>query len=249
MERARTRLVLIGASNLWLGLPALLRSLDARRGPYDVFVASGHGRSYGAPSRYLARDLGSILECGMWSALGAARGPCAALVTDVGNDLAYGWSAATIAGWFDEVLARLAAADARVVTTGLPLASLEALSPLAFQAVRLLVYRGRPLQRELVLREARALDQRLAELAHARGTTHVRGTREDYGWDGIHLRQPARAQLFAACLGALALAPALEHGCRFRGRPRPALRRLFGREQRFAQPCASSDDGSRLWVF
>ncbi|MBK7641467.1 MAG: hypothetical protein IPJ19_00210 [Planctomycetes bacterium] len=53
---------MIGASNAWMALPKVLRALD---GPRDVFVAAGHGRSYGHSSRYLARELPSILECGL----------------------------------------------------------------------------------------------------------------------------------------------------------------------------------------
>jgi hypothetical protein len=249
VAEARSRLVLIGASNASRALPGVLRALDARAGPHELLVAAGHGRSYGSPSRYFARELRPILECGLWPELARAGPPVRALVTDVGNDLAYGVNAARIAGWVDEVLARLAAANARITLTALPLANLEQLSPLFFHAVRILVFRGRPLEREHVLREARELDQRMAEIARARGALHVRIPPECIGWDGIHQRRALRSTLWDQWLRDLGLELDRAHGCRFRGTLRAQERRLFGREQRTAQPCARSAEGSTLSIF
>jgi hypothetical protein len=211
-----------------------------------VLVAAGHGRSYGVPSSYFARELPSILECGLWPELARGETPLRALVTDVGNDLAYGTSAKRIAGWVDEVLARL---EARVTLTALPLENLERLSPLFFQAVRLLIFRGRPLERAHVLAEARELDARLAELARARGARLERIPPAAIGWDGIHQRRSARAQLWEGWLRGLGLELEAGDGRRFSGTLRPLEARLFGRERRCAQPCATGADGSRISIF
>jgi len=241
VAEARTRLVVIGASNAWMALPRVLRTLGP---PAELLVAAGHGRSYGAWSRYFARELPPILECRLWPELARVRAPVRALVTDVGNDLAYGSSAKLIAGWVDEVLARL---DGRVTLTALPLENLEALSPLFFHAVRLLVFRGRPLERERVLAEARELDARMVELARARGAQLVRIPREAMAWDGIHQRRSARAELWDRWFRDLGLA--LGPGLGVAGSLRPEMRRLFGREQRCPQPCAQAPDGSRVSIF
>lgn len=243
MAQARARLVVIGASNAWMALPDVLRAL---RGPAEVLVAAGHGRSYGASSRYLARELPPILECGLWSELARAGAPVQALVTDVGNDLAYGSNAKTIAGWVDEVLARL---EGRVTLTALPLEGLERLSPFVFHAVRILVFRARKLEQARVLAEARELDARMLEIARARGARLVRIPREAIGWDGIHQRGSMRAGLWNAWLAGLGVELDPAHGLRFRGALRPQERRLFGRIQRIPQPCAQAADGSRVSIF
>jgi len=241
VAEARPRLVVIGASNAWMALPRVLRTLSP---PAELLVAAGHGRSYGSWSRYFARELPPILECGLWPELARDRAPVRALVTDVGNDLAYGASANVIAGWVDEVLARL---EGRVTLTALPLESLEALSPLFFHAVRILVFRGRPLERERVLGEARELDTRMVEIARARGARLERIPRAAIGWDGIHQRGGARAELWERWLRDLGCAPG--PGLRVAGPLRPELRRVFGREQRCPQPCARADDGSCISIF
>jgi hypothetical protein len=231
----------IGASNASMALPRVLRTLEP---PLELLVAAGHGRSYGSWSRYFARELPPILECGLWPELARERAPVCALVTDVGNDLAYGASAAQIAGWVDEVLARL---EGRVTLTALPLESLEALSPLFFHAVRLLVFRGRPLEREHVLAQARELDARLQELAARRGAQLERIPRAAIGWDGIHQRARARSELWDGWLRGLGFGSGL--GLRLAGALRPQEQRLFGREQRCPQPCAQAPDGSRVSIF
>jgi len=243
VAEARARLCVIGASNAWMALPGVLRAL---RGPAEVLVAAGHGRSYGAWSRYLARDLPPILECGLWPELERGGGPLHALVTDVGNDLAYGASAKVIAGWVDEVLARL---EGRVALTALPLESLERLSPFFFHAVRLLVFRGRPLVRERVLAEARELDVRMTEIARARGAQLARIPREAIGWDGIHQRGSVRTGLWNSWLAELGVELDPAQRAHFRGTLRPQDRRLFGRAWHTAQPCALAPDGSRVSIF
>ena len=243
MAQARARLCVIGASNAWMALPGVLRAL---RGPTEVLVAAGHGRSYGASSRYLARELPPILECGLWPELARASAPLQTLVTDVGNDLAYGAGAKLIAGWVDEVLARL---EGRVTLTALPLESLEQLSPFVFHAVRILVFRGRPLEQARVLAEARELDLRMAEIARARGAQLVRIPREAIGWDGIHQRGAVRTELWKSWLAELGVELDPAHGLRFRGALRPQERWLFGRAIHTRQPCALAADGSRVSIF
>ncbi|MCA9267996.1 MAG: hypothetical protein KDA41_05970, partial [Planctomycetales bacterium] len=123
------RLVLLGASNLARGVVSAVDAARAVWGePLDVMAALGHGRSYGRKSCVLGRSLTGVAQCALWDELAARpRLPTAAVVTDVGNDILYGVSNKKILDWVARCLSRLASADARVVLTGLPIASLAAL--------------------------------------------------------------------------------------------------------------------------
>ena len=96
----RPRVVLLGASNLTRGISTAVETTRrAVGGPAEYFIAMGHGRSYGARSRVMGRGLPGITECGLWGALGDDHSPTYALLTDVGNDVAYGASVDTITGF------------------------------------------------------------------------------------------------------------------------------------------------------
>ena len=88
--------VAIGASNLSRGLAGLVTTVRRRRIGSDILVAAGHGRSFGVTSRVAWRRLPSILGCGLWRAIDrlnpAGDRPVAAIVTDIGNDLLYGFT-------------------------------------------------------------------------------------------------------------------------------------------------------------
>ena len=62
------RAILLGASNLRISLPFLLDQVRRRAGgPVEALAACGHGRSYGAWSRFLfVRHLPGIAGCGLW---------------------------------------------------------------------------------------------------------------------------------------------------------------------------------------
>jgi len=58
--------VLLGASNLAIGLDAVLRAAASRLGaPLEVLAALGRGRSYGTDSWFLVRRMPGIADCGM----------------------------------------------------------------------------------------------------------------------------------------------------------------------------------------
>ena len=129
----------LGASNLTRGFATVVHTArSVWEEPIDVFAALGHGRSYGLRSRILVRSLPGILDSGIWARLEAAPpAPSRGLVTDVGNDILYGESTATILAWVAEVVARLRALGAEVALTDLPLASIRRLS-----AERFLLFRS-----------------------------------------------------------------------------------------------------------
>ena len=90
------------------------------------------GRSYGARSRLLWRELPGLDACGIWSALAdepmnmlagtpvPSRAGSLGIVTDVGNDIFYGFLPETVLAWVDTALQRLRPMVARLVVTGVP---------------------------------------------------------------------------------------------------------------------------------
>lgn len=211
----RALAVLLGASNLTRGLPAAVAAVRHRLGggPLDALIATGHGRSYGVWSRVLVRAVPSIADCGLWSRLErrpaetAARRPGTArlaLLTDVGNDVGYGHLPATIAGWVDACVGRLAAAGVSGLITRLPLASLRALPAWRLSAAVRIFFPRQRLAVDELLRRAEELERRLDEVAAAHGFARAGLDERWYGPDGIHIW---RWKLLAAWRELLAGAP------------------------------------------
>ena len=136
------RVVAIGASNLTRGFQAVVSTARSAWGPdVEIVAALGHGRSYGTASQFLIRRLPGILDSGLWQRLeGAPAVPTRAVVTDVGNDIVYGFPAEQILAWVDDALARLARVSDDVVLTDLPMESLRRLSPWKFRMVRQMLF-------------------------------------------------------------------------------------------------------------
>lgn len=269
----RTRVVLLGASNLALYLPRVIAAARAAfDGPLEVLAAAGLGRSYGGWSRVLRRELPGIREAGLWTALRDAHAerplPTVALLVDVGNDLVYGTRAEEVAGWVATCLERLAAVDARTTLALLPMPSVEALGSVRFGLVRAVLFPRHRVHLDDVRREARALQERLRALAAERRASAVEQDGDWYGLDPIHVRPRRAARAWSTVLAAwdpaaagktlsrAALPPsalsrsALSRSERTRvRRARAALRRVGGRTLHSAQPAARLDDGSTLALY
>lgn len=253
------RVVLLGASNLALGLGAVLEAARSILGrPIDVWGAIGHGRSFGIFSRVLARGLPGIGECGLWQALRAApAAPTYALITDVGNDLLYEVPVATILAWLRECLERLGEIEARTVITRLPLGSVRRLSRARFLLARSLFYPGRGLPLETVLERAQDLDGRLEGLAREFQVPAVVQHEGWYGLDPIHIRRRQREAAWRQVLGrwhegGAPPAPPATISAADRlalRRTRPERWWLLGRERRRPQPCGELTDGSRISLY
>jgi hypothetical protein len=192
--------VLLGASNLWLSLPVVLAAARPDPGPVAYFVAAGHGRAYGTWSRVALRGLPAIVECGLWPAAAAAAGPTRALITDIGNDLAYGATPAQLAGWVQACLERLRAMDADVVLTLLPAVPLAGLAPWRFLLFRTVLFPTCRLPFRLLLERVTEVNDRLAGLAAARGAAVVTPDAGWYGADAIHVRRGGRVRAWSAIL-------------------------------------------------
>jgi hypothetical protein len=252
------RLVALGASNLTRGFATVVETARSLwGGPVEVLAALGHGRSYGLRSLLLGRRLPSILECGLWRDLESRPpAPTRAVVSDVGNDILYGASVPQILEWVEACVERLERAGARVLLTDLPLASIRRLGEpryLLFRSVLVPSCR-------LSLREARERAERLAEgleaLAARRNHAFFRLKAEWYGWDPIHVRPALWSAAWREILLATGDAPSARETQRaplLRGLGlyllAPERRWLFGFEQRRAQPAATLEGGTTLWMY
>jgi hypothetical protein len=252
------RLVLLGASNLVRGLHVLLGVARAAWGrDLEVLGAIGLGRSYGRRSMVLGRVLPGIVESGLWEELERRpRLPTRAIVTDVGNDILYNAPAADIVGWVATCVARLRAAGAEVVVSGLPLARVERLTGPGYAALRTLVFpRYRWLPRAEALARAREVDEGLRGLAAEAGATFFEPPAAWYGLDPIHLRLGTWGRAWSCLLagheaglhgkgGALGALTAL----RLAAAP-PARQWLFGRERKRAQPALTIPGGTTVSLY
>ncbi|MFM8635109.1 MAG: hypothetical protein ACKOEX_09910 [Planctomycetia bacterium] len=187
-------IVVLGASNVSRGLARLAAVVTSRhKGPVDLFLAAGHGRSYGANSRVFMRRLPSIVGCGLWRALdregvGTER-PVHALITDIGNDLLYGFPDHQLAAWVRESLARLTRLGANVAITRLPMASIDRVGPLRYRALRTLYVPGCRLSLAEMKEAAMRMDHAVAVMAREFGAIVIDQPGEWYGLDAIHVRR------------------------------------------------------------
>jgi hypothetical protein len=257
---ARPVVVAIGASNLSRGLPRLVAAARARGGPADVLAAAGHGRSYGANSRVGWRRLPSVLGSGLWRALdrldpAASSRPLRAVVTDIGNDLLYGFSVEQTAGWVRECLARLADRGCQVAVTALPLESVARAGPLRYRLLRTVYVPGCRLSLTELRSAAGRLDEAVRGIAAERGATLIEQPGDWYGFDSIHVRRRRLDQLWAAAADAWGLPGqtalprvALAEWARV-GRRAAEVRSLAGVMKFTPQPVIRWPDGGTLSLY
>ncbi|MBM4088472.1 MAG: hypothetical protein FJ276_03445 [Planctomycetes bacterium] len=251
------RVVLLGASNVTLGLSAVVETACRVWGrPLDIMAAIGLGRSYGARTSVLGRGLPGIAFCGIWEALAnRAALPTAALLTDVGNDILYGSDVDVILRWVATCGERLAAVADPLVITGLPLASGGEISRWKYGLFRSVLFPSSRLDLGTAMSRARDLDARLVELAGRWGALLVRPERSWYGWDPIHIARRHRVEAWSRFFGG-----GLEEHVRMRAASslrrwlalrcaRPLQWTRFGMERHRRQPSVRLSDGSRLSFF
>jgi hypothetical protein len=253
----RRHVVLLGASNLTIGLPTVLQTaLRHCGGPLDLWIAAGHGRSYGKPSTVFGRTLPGILESELWQSLDRESiRPAAALVTDIGNDLLFDAPVEQSVAWVEACLDRLQRSGPRMILTALPIANLEQLPRHKFYLLRSLLFPNCRLSFETVIERAAALDEAIQTLARQRGMHLEHPRREWYGFDPIHMRyrhlDAAWSTLLSAWRQQETMSP---ERWRWRDRVRiarlkPAQRWVRGIERRAAQPALVLRDGSSIALY
>lgn len=259
------RVILLGASNVSRGLAAVVEACKLRWGqPLDLLAAIGHGRSFGRPSRVLARGLPGILECGLWDELAQrAPLPSAGLITDIGNDILFGASTETIAEWVESSLQRLDAVCEQLIVTELPLASIEKLGPRQFHFLRRILFPKSKIDFEHALSAARDLNTILQQLAIRYRAHVVRPVAHWYAIDPIHIRIRHWGTAWPwilrswQCLERPTSAhdgsyDVVQHSWRLwlqLRTARPHERRMFGVTQRQTQPACVLSDGTRVSLY
>jgi len=202
-----SRLILLGASNLSLNLPAFLRRALGADGsptplptPIDIRLAAGFGRSFGRSSRFLGRVLPGILEGDLFPALESLSAhdrdiPTFALVTDIGNDIGYEVEPARLIEWVEACLARIHDSQpaSRVVTTALPVASLCRISARHYRIARSILFPRCRLPVAEMRRRVCAVDEAIRHIAHRESWPVVEPPAAWYGIDPIHVRRQYRA--------------------------------------------------------
>jgi hypothetical protein len=248
------RVVALGASNLTRGFQTVVSTARTLWGSdVEVLAALGHGRSYGAPSRFIARTLPGILKSGLWDQLErlpqkATRG----LVTDVGNDILYGFSAERTLGWVEETLVRLRCLTQDIVLTDLPLTSIRRLSNLKFLAFRSVLVPSCRLSLAQVIERAEQVNEGLVSLAEAYGARFFRLDPAWYGCDPIHIRpslwRPAWQQILGTQLQKTSWGGSVIESAKLYCM-RPERRWLFGREQVTPQFGVALRSGGHVWLY
>lgn len=247
------RVVLIGASNVELHLASLLDVVRGSfgDGPLDVLIAAGCGRAYAVDSHFLARGLPAVLECGLWPALEAKEPlPLFALLTDVGNDLAFGVPPARLAAAIEECAKRLCVRAACVVVTLFPETSVARTRSPLFYLFRSVLFPGRRFSLAAILTEGREVNARLGERLGG-SCAVLTPAPEWYGIDRIHLRRRARIEAWKSLLAPWDLAS------RASSRPQhlplrglaPERSTLLGVQRVRTQPSANLADGTTISLF
>ena len=185
------RVVLLGASNLALGISTVVETAQLLFGePLDIMVAMGHGRSYGAESSVLGRKISGIFSAGLWDDLTRRPPlPTVALVTDIGNDVLYGEPVNRLLKWVEECLDRLVAVHATTVVTELPLASLQTLERWRFRVLQRLIFPRSSITFEDASARAEAVNSGVVRAGQDREMAVFSGKSAWYGLDPIHIRR------------------------------------------------------------
>jgi hypothetical protein len=248
------RVVALGASNLTRGFQTVVSTARSVWGPrVEVLAALGHGRSYGAPTRFVFRTLPGILKSGLWDELErrpqiATRG----LVTDVGNDILYGFSAERTLGWVEEVLVRLGRVTKDIVLTDLPLAGVYRLSNLKFLAFRTILVPSCRLSLAQAIDRAELVNEGLALLAETYGAKFFRLDPAWYGFDPIHVRpslwRPAWQQILGAQPQTKSKGESTVESVKLY-LMRPERRWMFGVEQFTPQSGFALRSGGQVWLY
>jgi hypothetical protein len=246
------RIIALGASNLTRGLPTVVAGARAQGGSsVEVLGALGHGRSYGADSRFVIRRLPGILQSELWrqlSSMPPAR--TRALVTDVGNDIAYGFSAAETLGWVAEAIDRLQRLTDDIVLTDLPLSNVRRLSQSKFLVFRSILVPECRLSLAQLVDGLERVNDGLAGIASNKGLRFVKLRSEWYGYDPIHIRPSHWSRAWQEILGApdaVTRMPVTESWRLYFMRPEREW--LFGRELRTPQTGVSLAGGGKLWLY
>lgn len=253
----RSRVILIGASNVTLGLPVIVDWALRLPGPVEILTAQGHGRSYCQQSYVLHRGLPSILECGLWETL--ASRPAApntfGVLTDLGNDLLYGVPVDRVLKSVEDVFQRLKQHSADITFVRPPLARILMLTERRYRVISQLMFPGCPVTWDEMQPRIQKLDQDAFALLEKDVARVVVPELDWYGIDPIHIRRSKRRLAWRSILGDWPVRdPADDHRPNWSftqklWRAAPAERTLWKRPTFQLQPALIFRGGSSLWMY
>ncbi len=251
------RIVLIGASNLTRFFSSVIDTARQCVGPpTEIFAALGRGRSFGGWHGYLGRRLPAITRCGLWGALEASpSAPTTAVVTDIGNDILYGYPVAQVAAWVDECLARLQDLGAETAITRLPVENLRSLSEARYEFFRRWMIPSCQLPLATVRERAFELDARVAELGEQRRAAVVPQQAAWYWLDPMHIHRSQSTRVWQTIWTSLGMPKpqqfsAISLSERVRLLQLEAAESSYrGRSRSARQPIARLRDGATIAIY
>ncbi|MDP1558944.1 MAG: hypothetical protein Q8K59_10165 [Nitrosomonas sp.] len=257
--RTGNRIVLLGASNLTLSLRTVIQLMQHRCGePSDVLVVAGHGRSYGQTSQMLMRQLPGITASGVWPHLEATDArPTYAFLTDIGNDIPYGYMPEQILKWVNGCVDRLQRQETHIVMTNLPIQSIESLSEWHYKIFRALFFPSCRLSRGEIVERARAVHGGLVDMASSKQFSLYEQAPVWFGPDAIHVRYWKRKELYRhiferfprVCDAQRPMGEKEPHFSGWKQRPQFAFKVVLGREYRHPQPSGRLTDATAVSLY
>ncbi|MCH8821892.1 MAG: hypothetical protein IH984_00135 [Planctomycetes bacterium] len=254
----KKRVILLGASNLARAISPTVATCQCFMGcPLEIYIAMGHGRSFGKDSRVLGRGLPSINDCGLWDEIAKAQPlPTYALITDVGNDIAYGYEVKDIKQWVESCIKKLSELSANIVLTRMPVERIARLSKRHYKIAKAILFPGHELTYEDAQSRLLEMDGILQELGKKHGAAMADLPGSWYGIDPVHIKRSLHKEAFAEILkvwsdskmAEVNISSSLSRWVKLRI-PRPHKWSFLGLERSNRQPAARLADGSRVWLY
>ena len=192
------RILLYGASNLWLSRRAALTELRRRfDGHLQIGLANGPGRSYGlnAGNPMVHYEALKNVDFGF---TGTVSGTKLALLTDIGNDIAYSQNPELICRWISTLAGQLREQDYKIIVGGIPAESLSKMNPLVFKTVAKLYYPDGTVKRKDIIEKIFELQSRISEICKTQNFEHYPLKSDWYTFDRFHLKGSACVPYWAS---------------------------------------------------
>jgi hypothetical protein len=111
------------------------------------------------------------------------------VITDIGNDLLYGFSTEQLATWLEEVIYRLHQQQFNIVITKLPVESIESVGPFRFRLLKTFFVPGCRQSLEEIKEQSRQVNDSIVHIAKKYQISVIEQPGSWYGLDAIHIRR------------------------------------------------------------
>lgn len=204
------RIYLFGASNLWFSRHAALTEVRRRfPGRLEIGLACGPGRAYGLAAGNPVARYHALKDVVFQE---SSEVPTLAILSDVGNDIAYGQPPERVVNWVAELAQRLEDQGVEVVVTGVPVETLKTLHPVLFALMLRMYFVGAgDVTQSHINGRLEALEDGLREMCQDKGYIFLDTQPDWYGPDRFHLRPSAFQGCWQHWLGRLSPATPQEH--------------------------------------